>query len=100
MRKPKSVSQTRLSIVDPDGNYGHERQRIQFDLGPMAAAQLDRLCGQLEQTSRAEVIRSAVRLYDWMVRMRLEGKEIHLKDGRSRSTTPVVLPLPGLGHDD
>jgi hypothetical protein len=47
-----------------------ELKRVQFDLGEMAFKELEAFKHRLSETSIANVIRTAIRLYEWMVRKR------------------------------
>jgi Arc/MetJ-type ribon-helix-helix transcriptional regulator len=55
-------------------------KRLQLQLPTSAAARLDSLVQRTEATSSAEVIRNALRLYEWAVGELEKGKNIALQD--------------------
>lgn len=44
-----------------------QKERVQFDFSPEALQRLDEIKGKVEATTRAEVVRNALRLYEWLV---------------------------------
>lgn len=66
--------------------------RVQFDFAPNALARLNELVDKTEATSRADVIRNALRLYEWLTDKALEGKSISLNGG-SEVEGPIDLTL-------
>ena len=79
-----------LVSVEPSA----DRTRVQFDLGPDALKQLERMQARLDGMSRAELFRTALRLYQWHLDKREDGWELQLaKDG---VVDVIRLPLPGL----
>lgn len=60
--------------------------RVQFDLPPLAMDRLIKLKERSEATSYAEVVKSALRLYEVLATMAESGGSVTLKsaDGRER----------------
>jgi Ribbon-helix-helix protein, copG family len=44
-----------------------EKERVQFDFTPESLDRLDKLKEQIGASTRAEVVRQALRLFDWFV---------------------------------
>jgi hypothetical protein len=56
------------------------RQRIQIDLSPAAQKLLQQMKQRSNASSNAEVVRNALRLYDWFQTQLQEGKKIRVKE--------------------
>lgn len=63
---------------------------MHLELTPAAAARLDGLRAELGAASRAEVIRQALQLYEWMVAERKDGARFW-KGGSLETAAEVVL---------
>ena len=46
-------------------NKSRQKQRVQFDFPPEAIDRIDRLKTEINAPTRAEVVRNALRLYEW-----------------------------------
>ena len=57
------------------------RRRVQIDFSSTAFARLEGIREHSDAQSNAEVVRSALRLYDWFLRQRDEGYEVRLVKG-------------------
>lgn len=44
-----------------------QKERVQFDFSPEALQRLDDMKAQTGAATRAEVVRNALRVYDWLV---------------------------------
>lgn len=44
-----------------------QKERVQFDFSPEALQRLDEIKEKTKATTRAEVIRSALKVYEWIV---------------------------------
>lgn len=44
-----------------------QKERVQFDFSPEALQRLDDLKEKIDAATRAEVVRNALRLYEWIV---------------------------------
>lgn len=53
-------------------------KRIQFEFPPDAVERLDRIKQQTNSSSYAELVRNALRVYEWMVDSQKKGFEIGL----------------------
>jgi hypothetical protein len=68
------------------------KHRVQFDFAPGALARVDRLVQITEAPTRADVVRNALRVYEWLVDKALEGKSIIIV-GKSAREGPIDLRL-------
>jgi len=67
------------------------RQRVAFDLAPEAVRQLEEIRGMAHASTRAEVVRNALRLYRWFLEQRAEGSEVILRDEKNEKETVIRL---------
>lgn len=65
---------------------GVTRQRVQLDFSPDAFERLEELRRETNATTKVEVIRDALRIYEWMAEQSREGRVIELKE---KDGTPV-----------
>lgn len=66
--------------------------RLQFDFSRKAVERLDELKVVTGSGSRAEIIRNALRVYEYLVEMKEEGYKIQL--GKNQETTKgIALPI-------
>jgi|SRR3989304_9625628 len=72
--------------------YAKTKHRVQFDFAPEALNRLDRLMQMTESTTRADVVRNALRVYEWLVTKAIEGKEMTLTSQRGKEG-PIDLCL-------
>ena len=87
---------------DPDARPSHDRAlraregrdavRINLTLSPRTAARLDELKDISDAASTAEVVRSALRVYDFIVEQVAEGNEVCIRspDGTITATKIFV----------
>jgi hypothetical protein len=68
------------------------RHRVQFDFAPGALARVDKLVEITEAPTRADVVRNALRVYEWLVDKALQGKSIIIVGNRAREG-PIDLRL-------
>ena len=70
-----------------------EKTRVQFDFTPDALGQLDDLKGRIKASNRAEVVRNALRVLQWLVdTLKSGGRILVERDGKVES---VVFPFLG-----
>jgi hypothetical protein len=68
-----------------------EKTRVQFDFTPEALQTLDRLKGRLNVSTRADVIRYALRVLDWVLSTTESNAKILVeKDARQQE---IVFPF-------
>ena len=67
------------------------RHRLQFDVEDEQLRWIDSLKEQARASSRAEVVRDALRLYQWLLEQRKSGYEIELRKGRKLKTVELLL---------
>ena len=64
-------------------NAGTESRRIQFEFSVEAHNRLSRLKEETDASSYAELVRNAIRVYEWVVEQEKEGNSIGIfKDGK------------------
>lgn len=64
---------------------GTPRQRVQIDFSADAFARLDEVRMLAEAKTNAEVIRNAIRVFEWFLKQQKAGFRIHLvKDGQAK----------------
>ncbi len=68
-----------------------KKQRLQFDLTPEAIEQLDQLKDLADASTRADVIRKALRLYSWFISERNSGSEFVVRKGDDESEVKILL---------
>ena len=66
------------------------KQRVQFDFTPEALKSMDEIKNRTGATTRAEVVRSAIKLYDWFTD---EVKEDYVVEVQDRQGN-VVFKIP------
>ena len=69
----------------------NQKLRIQFELTPKAARELEDLQKKADATTRAEVIRNALRLYAWFLDQKARGAEILVREGDKESIQPPLV---------
>jgi hypothetical protein len=68
------------------------KQRIQFDFTPEALRRLDELKEQVEASTKAEVIRNALKLYEWFAQVD-PSSTIEVKDKEGNITFKIPAKL-------
>jgi hypothetical protein len=66
-------------------------RRLQFDFSENSVKSLDTLVDFTESSSRAEVVRNALRLYEYALRMMSEGYELTLQKGDEKITLAPMI---------
>lgn len=56
-----------------------KRRRVQLDFSPQAFKRLQAVKEQVEARTNAEVVRNALRLYEWFLTQRDESAEVMVK---------------------
>ena len=71
---------------------GKERyKKLQFELSEDAIRRLNQLKEATDASSRADVVRNSLRVYEYMITMIKEGYQLEFKKDKTRIT---VVPLP------
>jgi hypothetical protein len=65
------------------------RQRVQLDFSPEAYSRLSALRSKAEARTNAELVRNALRLYEWFLQQK--GKKIHVVDGDNVKEVELVF---------
>ncbi len=71
------------------------KQRVQFDFSPEALRRLETMQERLDAPTKAEVVRNALKLYEWFI-TQIESDstiEIQDKDGKVQFRIPVRVLL-------
>ena len=66
-------------------------KRLQFDFSEDAIGRLDAIVTKTDSMSRAEVVRNALRVYEYIVKKTNEGYNLEFK---KEDQTITVAPLP------
>lgn len=67
------------------------RQRVQLDFTPEAFGRLQEIKEMADAKTNAEVVRNAIRLYDWFLRQKQEDFKFHLvKDDRVKEVELIL----------
>lgn len=71
------------------------KQRVQFDFSPEALKRLETMQERLDATTKAEVVRNALKLYEWFTTQIDQDStvEIQDKDGKVQFRIPVKVLL-------
>lgn len=66
------------------------RTRVQFDFTPDALKRVDAMQQKLEAPTRAEVLRNALKVYEWFLQLEPEDTiEVQNKQGKAVYRIPV-----------
>ncbi len=71
------------------------KQRVQFDFSPEALKRLETMQERLDAATKAEVVRNALKLYEWFTTQIDQDStvEIQDKDGKVQFRIPVKVLL-------
>ncbi len=70
---------------------GAKRRRLQIDFAPEAHERLVRIRERSEAATNAEVVRNALRLYDWFLEQRARNSRIQLVEGDTVKEIEVLF---------
>ena len=69
-----------------------QSRRLQFEFSPDAYQRLERMKEQTDASSFAELVRNALRVYDWLKKTEREGYKLALiKDGEPIKSVELIL---------
>ena len=73
----------------------HAKQRVQFDFSQDALKRLETMQEQLDIPTKAEVVRNALKLYEWFTTQMDSDSiiEVQTKDGKSTFRIPLKVLL-------
>jgi hypothetical protein len=77
-----------------------DKVRISLDLSRAAFDRLSALEGLTESCSKADLIRDALRLYDYLVKQSLKGSKIQCVSPSGEVTSVFATSLPTPVNDD
>lgn len=67
-------------------------RRLQFEFSPDAYARLERMKEETDASSFAELVRNALRVYDWVKQKERDGYELALmKDNETVQSVKLIL---------
>jgi hypothetical protein len=66
-------------------------QRVQIEFSPEAATRLREIKQLADATSNADVLRNALRFYDWFLRQQQEGWKLQLRRGDAIREVEIVF---------
>jgi hypothetical protein len=67
------------------------RQRVQLDFSPEAYNRLTALRKKAEARTNAELVRNALRLYEWFLEQKDKERKIHVVDGDNVKEVELVF---------
>ena len=78
-----------------DATKANTKQRIQFDFSPEALKRLEEMQERLDAATKAEVVRNALKLYEWFTAQIDPDSiiEVQDKDGKVEFRIPVKVLL-------
>jgi len=65
--------------------------RIQFDLTEEAHTRLQKIKEMSGATTKAEVFRASLRLFEWTIKQKQEGKSFIVKDGENEQPVEFLF---------
>ena len=68
-----------------------KRHRLQIDFSPEAHERLMRIRERSEAATNAEVVRNALRLYDWFLDQRAQNARLQLVEGETVKEIEVLF---------
>jgi Arc/MetJ-type ribon-helix-helix transcriptional regulator len=75
-------------------------KRLQIILPPASVQRLESLVDSTEGDSYADVIRAALRLYEWMIGEAKKGKEFGVRNAGEDVFKPVAILVPTRWTDE
>lgn len=82
------------TLVNDNGNtteVAAKRHRLQIDFSPEAYERLMRVRERSEAVTNAEVVRNALRLYDWFLDQRARDTKLQMVDGDTVKEIEVLF---------
>lgn len=76
------------TLTGPDEG---SRQRLQLDFSPEAFARLEEIKRLSDARTNAEVVRNALRVYEWFLRQKKAEYELHLVKGDTVKEVELVF---------
>ncbi len=70
---------------------GKHRHRLQIDFSPEAYERLMRIRERSEAATNAEVVRNALRLYDWFLDQRTKNARLQMVEGNTVKEIEVLF---------
>jgi hypothetical protein len=68
-----------------------ERQRVQIEFSPEVSARLKEIKQLSDAKTNADVVRNAIRLFDWFLRQRQNGWQLQLVKGDTVREVEVIF---------
>ncbi len=65
--------------------------RLQFDVTPEALEKLEELKKKAGATTRADLVRNALRLYEWFLSQKSDGNEILVRKGEELVSVEFIF---------
>lgn len=81
----------RSTIQDDARDDETQRQRVQLDFSPEAYDRLRQIKRMSEAKSNAEVIKNALRVYEWFLKQREAQFSLHLVKGDSVKEVELIF---------
>lgn len=88
-----SVSQTESTTVNQKAKEVKTKERVQLDFTPEALQKLEEIQKAVGATTRAEVIRNAIRLYSWFITETTPNSKIKIFNEKDEITSAFKASL-------
>ncbi|HEY1348502.1 MAG TPA: hypothetical protein VGF67_02610 [Ktedonobacteraceae bacterium] len=84
-----------MNTSETNATRAGSKQRVQFDFAPEALSRLEQMQEKLEAATKAEVVRNALKLYEWLVSQVDPDSvlEVQDKEGKVQFRIPVRVLL-------
>jgi hypothetical protein len=88
---PMAKTARKMKMVQTDNEALPGRQRLQLDFSPEAFDRLQKIREMSDAKTNAEVVRNALRVYEWFLRQRREDYRFHLVKGNTVKEVELVF---------
>ena len=82
--------------VNKVSSRGRDKERVQFEFSEEALARLDRLRGDIDVSSRAEVVRKSLQLLEWVVEYANTRSDVIIRDQNDNILSQAPAKLLGI----
>ena len=79
------------SLVEEREKSNAERLRVQFDFSPQAFKRLENIRKLAEARSNAEVVRDALRVYEWFIEQKRANNKLQVVTGDTIKEVELLL---------
>ena len=69
-----------MNVVTRDGQKATEKRRLQFEFSPETFERMSSMKADANVASYAELVRNSLRLYEWFLSQKRQGRAILVKE--------------------